>query len=109
MRLELNVAYAADIEFVVYLRLETERVRLGYEENFIDTLQVRTVEMTAITWVVVVEFLRLFPCWKRLDTVASVGESEEAAVSEELSPPLTESPNAGYRILDTNKSQTRQA
>jgi hypothetical protein len=49
MRLELNVAYAADIEFVVYLRLETERVRLGYEENFIDTLQVRTVEMTAIT------------------------------------------------------------
>jgi hypothetical protein len=41
--------------------------------------------------------------------VASVGEWEEVAVSEELSPPLTESPNAGYRMINTNKSQTRQA
>jgi hypothetical protein len=48
MRLELNVAYAADIEFVVYLRLEAERVRLGYEENFTDTCQVRRVEMVVI-------------------------------------------------------------
>jgi hypothetical protein len=43
------------------------------------------------------------------DTAESVGEWEEAAVSEELSSPLTASLNAGHRMSDTNKSQARQA
>jgi hypothetical protein len=41
--------------------------------------------------------------------MASVGEWEEAAVSEEFNPPLTASLNAGYRMFDANKSQTRLA
>jgi hypothetical protein len=43
----------------VYVRLETQRVRLGYEEKFINTWQGGKVEL-----VVVVRFLRLFQ-WKR--------------------------------------------
>jgi len=31
----------------VYVRLETQRVRLGYEEKFINTWQRRKVEMAA--------------------------------------------------------------